>query len=110
MAIRLLPRRLSHYYPGSHAFSSVTNECVEVDELIFKLAGYKNDHADMEAEELLLKCSCNWTAYQYLRDRVHDAWLSESTRQQLRKIIRKMRVRSHQQREYGGDVRTIVMH
>ena len=89
-------------YPGSHAFSNVNNECVEVDELILELADYKNDYADMAAEKLLRTCSRNWKAYQYLQDRVHDAWLPDSARQQLRQIIRKIRVRSHQQREYGG--------
>ena len=88
-------------YPGSHAFSNVNNECVEVDELILKLADYRNNYADMAAEKLLRKCSCNWKAYQYLQDRVHDAWLHDSARQQLRQIIRKIRARSHQQREYG---------
>ena len=89
-------------YPGSHAFSNVNNECVEVDELILELADYKNDYADMAAEKLLRTCSRNWKAYQYLQDRVHDAWLPESARQQLRQIVRKIRVRSHRQREYGG--------
>jgi hypothetical protein len=89
-------------YPGSHAFSNVNNECLEVDELILELADYKNDYADMAAEKLLRTCSRNWKAYQYLQDRVHDAWLPDSARQQLRQIVRKIRVRSHQQREYGG--------
>ena len=88
-------------YPGSRAFSNVNNECVEVDELILELADYKNDYADTAAEKLLRKCSCNWKAYQYLQDRAHDAWLPDSARQQLREIVRKIRVRSHQQREYG---------
>ena len=89
-------------YPGSHAFSNVNNERVEVDELILELADYRNDYADIAAEKLLRKCSCNWKAYQYLHDRVHDAWLPSSARQQVRQIIRKKRVRSRQQREYGG--------
>jgi hypothetical protein len=65
-------------YPGSHAFSNVNNECLEVDELILELADYKNDYADMAAEKLLRTCSRNWKAYQYLQDRVHDAWLPDS--------------------------------
>ena len=89
-------------YPASHAFSNVNNECAEVDELIFDLAHYKNDYADMAAEKLLRTCSRNWKAYLYLQDRMHDAWLPGSARQQLRQIVRKIRVRSHQQREYGG--------
>lgn len=63
----------------------------------------------MGAKKLLLKFSCNWKAYQYLQDRVHDAWLPKSARQQLRQSTRKIRVRSHQQREYGGR-QTIVTH
>jgi hypothetical protein len=89
-------------YPGSRAFSNVNNGCVEVDELILELVDYKNDYADMAAEKLLRKCSYNWEAYQYLQDRVHDAWLPDRARQQLRQIVRRIRVRSHQQREYGG--------
>ena len=89
-------------YPGSHAFSNVNNECVEVDELILELADHKNDFADMAAEKLLRKCACNWKAYQYLQDREHDAWLPDSARQRLRQIVRTIRVRSHQQRNTGG--------
>ncbi len=89
-------------YPGSRAFSNVNNEYVEVDELILKLVDYKNDYADMAAEKLLRTCSCSWKACQYLQDRVHDVWLPDSARQQLRQIVRKIRVRSHQRRAYGG--------
>jgi hypothetical protein len=88
-------------YPGSRAFSNVNNEYVEVDELILELVDYKNDYADMAAEKLLRKCSCSWKACQYLQDRVHDAWLPDRARQQLREIVRRIRVRSHQQHEYG---------
>jgi hypothetical protein len=35
----------------------VNNDCVEVDELIFEIADYKNDYADMAAEKLFKKCS-----------------------------------------------------
>ncbi|MGB9370530.1 MAG: hypothetical protein WCB79_01110 [Halobacteriota archaeon] len=80
----------------------MNNECVEVDELILELADYKNDYADTATENLLRTCSRNWKAYQYLQDRVHDPWLPYSARQQLRQIVRKIRVRSHQQREYRG--------
>jgi hypothetical protein len=88
-------------YPDSRAFSNVNNEYVEVDELILELVDYKNDYADMAAEKLLRKCSHNWETYQYLQDRVHDAWLPDRARQQLREIVRRIRVRSHQQHEYG---------
>jgi hypothetical protein len=77
------------------------NDCIEVDELILELADYKNDYADMAAEKLLRRCSSNWEAYQYLQDRVHDAWLPDGARQQVRRIIKRIQVRLHQQREYG---------
>jgi hypothetical protein len=35
----------------------VNNDCLEVDELILKLADYKNDYADMAAEKIFRKCS-----------------------------------------------------
>jgi hypothetical protein len=77
------------------------NDRLEVDELILELADYKNDYADMAAEKLLRKCSTSWEAYQYLRDRVNDAWLPDRTRQQVRQIIKRIQVRLLQQREYG---------
>ena len=55
----------------------MNNDRVEVDELILEIAGYKNDFADMAAEKLFRMCSTSWEAYQYLQDRVHDAWLLE---------------------------------
>jgi len=79
----------------------MNSDCMEVDELILQLADYKNDYTDMAAEKLLRKCSGSWEAYQYLQDRVHDAWLPDSARQQLRRIINGIRMRMHQQHEYG---------
>jgi hypothetical protein len=79
----------------------MNNNCIEIDELILEIADYKNDCADVAAEKLLRKCSTSWEAYQYLRDRVHDAWLPNSARQQLRRIIKRIQVRLVQQREYG---------
>jgi flagellar biosynthesis chaperone FliJ len=79
----------------------VNNDCVEVDELILELADYKNDYADMAVEKLFRKCSTSWEAYQYLWDRVHDGWLPDSARQQLRQIIKRIQVQIHQCREYG---------
>ena len=79
----------------------MNNDRVEVDELILKLADYKNDYADMAAEKLLRKCSTSWEAFQYLQDRVHDAWLPDSARQQLRRIIKRIQVQINQSREYG---------
>jgi flagellar biosynthesis chaperone FliJ len=77
------------------------SDCAEVDELLLELADYKNDYAEMAAEKLLRRCSTSWEAYQYLQDRVHDARLSDSARQQLRQIIKRTQVRLHQSREYG---------
>ncbi len=79
----------------------MNNDCVEVDELILELANYKNDLADVAAEKLLRKCSISWEAYRYLQDRVHDSWLPDSARQQVRRIIKKIQVQLHQRQEYG---------
>jgi hypothetical protein len=77
------------------------NELVEVDELILEIADYKSDYVDVAAEKLVRKCSTSWEAYQYLKDRAHDAWIPDSARQQVRRIIKKIQVRVHQGREYG---------
>ena len=79
----------------------MNNDRAEVDELILEIADYKNDYADMAAEKLLRKCSTSWEAYQYLQARAHDAWLPDTARQQLRRIIKKIQVHIHQCREYG---------
>jgi hypothetical protein len=79
----------------------MNNDRAEVDELILEIADYKNDYADMAAEKLFRKCSTSWEAYQYLQDRVHDAWIPNSARQQLRRIIKRTQVQIHQSREYG---------
>jgi hypothetical protein len=79
----------------------MNNDCLEVDELILEIADYKNDLADAAAEKLFRKCSTSWGAFQYLRDRVHDAWLPNSARQQVRRIIKRIQVHIHQCREYG---------
>ncbi len=78
----------------------MNNDCAEVDELILEIADYKNDFADMAAEKLFRKCSASWEAYQYLQDSVHDAWLPDSARQQLRRIIKRIQVQIHQSREF----------
>ena len=77
------------------------DDCLEVDELTLELADYKNGYADVAAEKLLLKCSTSWEVYQYLRDRVKDAWLPDS-RQQVRRIIKRIQVRLYQQREFSS--------
>jgi hypothetical protein len=79
----------------------MNNDCAEVDELIFEIADYKNDYADMAAEKLFRKCSTSWEAFQYLQDRVHDNWLPNSARQRLRRIVKRIQVQIHQSREYG---------
>ena len=79
----------------------MNSDCVEVDGLILELADYKNDYADMAAEKLFGKCSTSWGACQYLWDRVHEGWLPDSARQQLRRIIKRIQVHMHQCREYG---------
>jgi hypothetical protein len=79
----------------------MNNDSADVDELILEIADYKNDLADMAAEKLFRKCSTSWEALQYLRDRVHDAWIPDSARQQLRRIIKKIQVQIQQSREYG---------
>jgi len=80
----------------------VNNDCLEVDELILEIADCKNDYANMAAEKLTRKCSTGWQAYQYLRDRVHESWLPNSTRQQLRRIIKKIQKHMHQSRTWVG--------
>jgi flagellar biosynthesis chaperone FliJ len=79
----------------------MNSDCLEVDQLILEIADYKNNYADMAAEKLFRKCSTSWGAYQYLQDRVHNGWLSDSARQQLRQIIKRIQVHIHQCREYG---------
>jgi hypothetical protein len=79
----------------------MNNDCAEVDELILELTDYKSDYVDVAAEKLLRKCSTSWEAYRYLQDRVHDAWIPDYARQQVRRIIKRIQVRLLQQREYG---------
>jgi hypothetical protein len=92
---------INRYSDGSVLRHAMHNDCSEVDELLVELADYKNDYADMAAEKLLRKCSTSWEAYQYLQDRVHDAWLPDYARQQVRKIIKRIQVQLLQSREYG---------
>jgi flagellar biosynthesis chaperone FliJ len=79
----------------------VRDDCLQVDELLLQLADYTNDYAEAAAEKLLRKCSTSWEAYSYLKERVHDSWLPESARQQVRQILKKIQVQLHQRQEYG---------
>jgi hypothetical protein len=79
----------------------VKDDCADVDKLILEIADYKNDYADVAAEKLLRMCSTSWEAYQYLRDRVHDPWLPDYARQQMRRIIKRIQAAMYQCREYG---------
>ena len=79
----------------------MNNDFVEVDELILEIADFKNDYADMAAEKLFRKCSTSWQAYRYLQGRMHDSWLPDRVRQQLRRVIKTIQVQIHQSREYG---------
>jgi flagellar biosynthesis chaperone FliJ len=79
----------------------VRDDCLQVDELLLQLADYTNDYAEAAAEKLLRKCSISWEAYSYLKERVHDSWLPESARQQVRQILKKIQVQLHQRQEYG---------
>jgi len=79
----------------------MNNNCVKVEDLIFEIADYKNDLADVVTEKFFRKCSTSREAYQYLQDRVHDAWLPDSARQQLRRSIKRIQVQIHQAREFG---------
>jgi hypothetical protein len=65
------------------------------------MADYKNDFASVAAERLLQKYSTSGEACQYLQHRVHDAWLPDSARKQLRRIIKTIRVQIHQRSERG---------
>jgi len=40
-------------------------------------------------------------AYRYLQERVHDVWLLDNARQQVRQIMKKIQVQLNQRQEYG---------
>jgi len=46
------------------------DDYLQVDELLLQLADYKR-YRRWAAETCLRKCSTNWEAYRYLKDRVH---------------------------------------
>jgi len=86
----------------------VNQDCVEVDELILEISDRKNDYVGLAVEKLFRKCSVNWDAYQYLQTSVHDPSIPDSARQRLRRIIKKIQVRIHQNRESWLGVRILI--
>lgn len=71
----------------------MNNNCREVDDLLLQMADYKKDFATVAAEKLLRNCSTSWLAYQYLQVRVHEPWLPDQARQEVRRIITRLKVR-----------------
>ncbi|MGZ4849338.1 MAG: hypothetical protein ACXV2D_07620 [Halobacteriota archaeon] len=79
----------------------MNNDCVTVDELILEIADYKSNDQEMAAEELKQLCATSYAAYDYLQDRVHDAWLPENARRQIRDVLLHIRIKLHAFQEYG---------
>ncbi len=77
------------------------NECVTADELLSEIADYANNGQEAAAERLKRLCSCSYEAYKYLQDRVHDPWLPERARQQVRHVLLSIRARLCASQEYG---------
>lgn len=77
----------------------MNNDCVEVDELILEISDYKNDFASVAAEKLLWKCSTGWLAHQYLQVRVHEPGVPDQARQEVRRIIKRIKVQLQQSHE-----------
>jgi hypothetical protein len=101
-AADLLPHRTTSTNFGLVLLAEyVREDCIEVDELLLQISDYKNDCESIAAETLFRKCSTSWEAYCYLKDRVHDVWLPDSARQQVRQIIKRIQVQLHQRQEYG---------
>jgi hypothetical protein len=79
----------------------VYNDCVTVDELILEIADYKNNYADVAVEKLKRLCSQSYEAYDYLQNRVHDAWLPDYARKRLRDVLLCIGIHLHAFQEYG---------
>ncbi len=79
----------------------MNDDCVTVDELLLEIANYKSNGQEMAAEELKRLCITSYTAYNYLRDRVHDAWLPARARTDVRDILLYIRIKLHAFEEYG---------
>ncbi len=79
----------------------MNDDCVTVDELLLEIADYKNNGQEMAAEELKRLCSTSYAAYEYLQDRVHDAWLPARARADVRDILLHIRIKLHAFEEYG---------
>lgn len=78
----------------------MSDDCVTVDELLLEIADYASNDQEMAAEKLKRLCSTSYAAYDYLRDRVHDAWLPDRTRQHVRRILMTIKERLRASREW----------
>jgi|GEM_PF-356898 len=88
-------------YPGSGPFLTMHNDCITVDELILEIVDYKNNYAEVAVEKLKRLCSQSYGAYDYLQDRVHDAWLPDYARNRLRDVLLSIDIHLHAFQEYG---------
>ncbi len=79
----------------------MNDDCVTVDELLLEIANYKSNGQEMAAEELKRLCITSYTAYNYLRDRVHDAWLPARTWGRVRDILLYIRTKLYAFEQYG---------
>ncbi len=80
----------------------MNNDCLIVDEFLLEIADYANNGQEIAIEKLKRLCSQSYEAYDYLQDRVHDAWLPERTRRHVRDVLLHVRMRLHAFQEYGG--------
>ncbi|HYC19656.1 MAG TPA: hypothetical protein VEF35_03420 [Candidatus Bathyarchaeia archaeon] len=72
----------------------MNNDRAEVDELILEIADYKKSTIPMWLPKNFFGCARPvGELTKYLRDRAHDAWLPDSARQQIRRIVKRILVR-----------------
>ncbi len=79
----------------------MNEDCLLVDELLLEMADYANNGQEAAAERLNRLCSRSYAAHEYLQDRVHDPWLPERARQDVRHVLQSIRMRLHASQEYG---------
>ncbi len=79
----------------------MNDDRVTVDELLLEIADYKSNSQEIAAEKLKRLCSRSYAAYDYLQDRVHDAWLPERARREVQHVLLHIRMRLHAFEEYG---------